>query len=217
MIFISKKFTCLHYFSWKFILILSIFLSSCTFNKKLITQKNRLTINKLWITHQQKLNKLKKFEIRGNFTYIGIDNKTYAKFFWQQYNYSNYRLLLTNPLGTTELELNVTPKAIKLMDKTGKEYINNHPAHMIYELTGMEIPTENLSDWLIGLPTNSISFTLNENGLLKTIKYRKNRKIWHLNYLSYHKNRELNLPSRLEIRQGKQRINLKMDAWTINE
>jgi outer membrane lipoprotein LolB len=217
MILFAKQFASLRHVCCKFIPLLAIFLTACIFNQQLTTEKDGSITNPLWISHQQQLAKLTKFQTRGAFAYIGPDNKTYAKFFWQQYSLTNYRLLLTNPLGTTELELNVTPSVTQLMDRDGKKYVNNHPTQMIYQLTGMEIPIENLPYWLIGLPTNATSFTLDENGLLKTIKYRQNGETWQLNYLAYHQDSQPKLPSRIELTQGKLRIKLKMDSWTLNE
>ncbi|HGJ5877342.1 MAG TPA: lipoprotein insertase outer membrane protein LolB [Arsenophonus sp.] len=216
MITIAKPFASLHHYCGRFILLLAILLTACTFNQQLTTEKTGSITNPLWISHQQQLAKLTKFQTRGAFAYIGTDNKTYAKFFWQQYTLSNYRLLLINPLGTTELELSVTPNVTQLTDREGKKYINNNAVQMIYQLTGMEIPIENFPYWLIGLPTNATSFTLDKNGLLKTIKYIKNGETWHLNYLAYSQDNQPKLPSRIELTQGKQHIKLKMDSWTLN-
>lgn len=217
MMVIAKQFASLHHICCKFILLLAIFSTACTFNQQLTTEKDGLITNLLWIKHQQQLAKLKKFQTRGTFAYIGPDNKTYAKFFWQQYSLTNYRLLLINPLGTTELELNVTPSVTQLMDRDGKKYINNHPTQMIYQLTGIKIPIENLHYWLIGLPINGSSFTLDENRLLKTIEYRQNGETWQLNYMAYHQDSQPKLPSHIELTQGKLRIKFKMDSWTLNE
>ncbi|MFP3029402.1 MAG: lipoprotein insertase outer membrane protein LolB [Arsenophonus sp.] len=217
MILITKQFDSLHRYCWKFILLLAIFLTACTFKQQSTTKKNASITNTLWISHQQKLAKLTKFQTRGSFAYISADNKSYAKFFLQQYTLSNYRILLTNTLGTTELELNVTPNVTQVMDREGKKYVNHHSTQMIYQLTGIQIPIETLPYWLIGLLTNATSFTSDENGLLKTIEYRQNSKIWHLNYLAYHQDSQPKLPSRIELTQGKQRIKLKIDSWTLNE
>ncbi|MGP1958945.1 MAG: lipoprotein insertase outer membrane protein LolB [Arsenophonus sp. NC-CH8-MAG3] len=217
MILIANEFASLRHYYWKFIPLLSIFLTACIFNQHLTTKKTGVITNPLWINHQQQLAKLTKFQIRGSFAYISADNKSYAKFFWQQYTLSNYRLLLTNPLGIKELELNVTPNITQLINKEGEKYVNYHSTQMIYQLTGMKIPIKNLPYWLIGLLTNATSFILYENGLLKSIKYRQNGETWYLNYLAYHQNSQLKLPSRIELTQGNQKIKLKMDSWTLNE
>lgn len=216
MILIIKQFVYLHQNYWKFFPLFFVFLPACTFHQQLTTEKNASIIHLLWVNHQKQLAKLTKFQARGTFAYIEADKKIYAKFFWQQYTISNYRLLLTNPLGTIELELNITPNVTRLIDRDGKEYFSNHPVQIIYQLTGMEIPIENLSHWLIGLPTNSTSFTLDENGLLKTIKYRKNSETWYLNYLDYHQKSMPKRPGYIELthsNNSNQRIKLKIDSW----
>ncbi|MGP1944772.1 MAG: lipoprotein insertase outer membrane protein LolB [Arsenophonus sp. ET-KM2-MAG3] len=217
MTFIMKHFLNLRHYYFKFILLFVIFLTACKFNQQLTTKKNNLISNQLWINHQQQLIKLKKFETRGSFVYIDVNNKIYTNFFWQQYAISNYCLLFTNPLGRTELKLNITPHTIKIVDREGKKYVNNHPTQLIYQLTGMKIPIENLSYWLIGLPINVTSFTLDKRGLLKTIEYRKNGKNWHLNYFSYYQFSQPKLPSYIELTQDKQRIILKMHSWILKK
>ncbi|MFP1558742.1 lipoprotein insertase outer membrane protein LolB [Escherichia coli] len=42
---------------------------------------------------------------------------TKVRFFWQQTGQDRYRLLLTNPLGSTELELNAQPGNVQLVDE----------------------------------------------------------------------------------------------------
>ncbi|XZQ54844.1 MAG: lipoprotein insertase outer membrane protein LolB [Arsenophonus sp.] len=217
MILITKLSVILYNYYCKFILLFAIFLQACTFNKQLIAKKNNSINNILWINHQQQLAKLTKFKISGIFTYIAKDNKIYARFFWEQYTLYDYRLLLINPLGIIELELNVTPYLIKVIDRKGKKYVDDNQFQLIYKLTGIEIPIKNLSYWLIGLPTNATSFTLDRNGLLKTIKYVQNNKIWNLNYLTYHEIDKFKLPSRIELIKDNQCIKLRINNWIIKK
>jgi outer membrane lipoprotein LolB len=48
---------------------------------------------------------------RGAFAYLSDEQKVYARFFWQQTGQDRYRLLLTNPLGSTELSLTASRAA----------------------------------------------------------------------------------------------------------
>ena len=65
--------------------------------------------------------------------------KVYARFFWQQFSPERYRLLLTNPLGSTEMDLNVQKNVVQLTDNQGKRYVSDNPEEMIRKLTGMAI------------------------------------------------------------------------------
>ena len=72
--------------------------------------------------------------------YISDQQKVYARFFWQQTGQDRYRLLLTNPLGSTELELNAQPGNVQLVDNKGQRYTADDAEEMIGKLTGMPIP-----------------------------------------------------------------------------
>ena len=58
-----------------------------------------------WRQHQQDVRNLNQFQTR-RFRLSLRSAKVYARFFWQQTGQDRYRLLLTNPLGSTELDLN---------------------------------------------------------------------------------------------------------------
>ncbi len=66
-----------------------------------------------WLAHEQAVQQLEQYQTRGAFAYLTDQKKVYARFFWQQYTPDRYRLLLTNPLGSTELELNVQKSVVQ--------------------------------------------------------------------------------------------------------
>ncbi|AYA40341.1 lipoprotein localization protein LolB [Xenorhabdus nematophila] len=167
-----------------------------------------------WHTREQQLQKLEHYQTRGSFAYLTQDKKVYARFFWQQYSPDNYKLLLLNPLGTTELELFVEPNRVQLTDSEGKKYLSDDPESLIYQLTDMDIPLDNLKSWIIGLPGDAKDFQLDANYLLKSVSDRKKGEIWRVNYQGYDTSAIPVLPNRLELTQGKNRIKLKMDNWT---
>ncbi|SUH08922.1 outer membrane lipoprotein [Salmonella enterica subsp. enterica] len=84
-----------------------------------------------WRQHQQEVRHLNQYQTRGAFAYISDDQKVYARFFWQQTGQDRYRLLLTNPLGSTELELNAQPGNVQLVDNKGQRYTADDAEEMI--------------------------------------------------------------------------------------
>ncbi|MCC8365358.1 lipoprotein localization protein LolB [Xenorhabdus sp. PB61.4] len=167
-----------------------------------------------WNDRKTQLQNLTHYQTRGSFAYLANEKKVYARFFWQQYAANNYKLLLLNPLGTTELELSVQPNITQITDSEGKKYISNNPEELIYKLTNMNIPLDNLKSWIIGLPGNAQNFELDKNYLLKSVSDKENGEIWQVNYQGYDTSMTPALPNRLELTQGKNRIKLKMDNWT---
>ena len=169
-----------------------------------------------WRDHEAKIKQLEHYQTRGSFAYISDKQKVYARFFWQQYTRDNYRLLLTNPLGSTEMELKVQSGVAQLTNNEGKKYTSNNPDEMIQKLTGMSIPLANLRLWMLGLPGDESDFTLDSQYRLSKVNYSQNGQQGNVVYQSYSDDVIPSLPNRLEMTEGDQRIKLKMDSWTLN-
>ncbi|MEQ4922087.1 lipoprotein insertase outer membrane protein LolB [Proteus hauseri] len=194
----------------------ALLLSACNLNQ-INTQGSGSDNNPQWQERQQALKKISQYETRGAFAYIEQSHKVYARFYWQDRTEENYRLLLTNPLGTTELDLNVMPGVIEVTDNKGKKYYSDNPVEMIYQLTGMVIPLKNLRAWLIGLPGDATIFELDAHHLLKSVTWQAPEGDWIVSYQAYDSTTTPNLPQRLELRQGDRLIKLKMDNWDIQQ
>ena len=166
-----------------------------------------------WRAHEQAVQQLEQYQTRGSFAYLSDQKKVYARFFWQQYSSDRYRLLLTNPLGSTELDLNVQKNVVQLTDNQGKRYVSDNAEEMIRKLTG--IPLDNLRQWMLGLPGEANDFKLDDQYRLNSLTYQQGGQTWTVDYQDYNNSLQPQLPSRLELKQGDQRIKLKMDNWTL--
>ena len=169
-----------------------------------------------WRQHEQQVKRLEHYQTRGAFAYISDKQKVYARFFWQQYSVQSYRLLLTNPLGSTEMELKVQDGVAQLTNNQGKHYTSNDPDDMIKKLTGMSIPMANLRLWMLGLPGDSADFSLDSQYRLRQVNYQQQGLSGSVVYEGYDTDSQPAMPNRLELSQGDQRIKLKMDSWTLN-
>lgn len=169
-----------------------------------------------WREHEAQVKQLEHYQTRGAFAYISDRQKVYARFFWQQYSADSYRLLLTNPLGSTEMELKVQSGIAQITNNQGKKYTSDNPDEMIQKLTGMSIPLANLRLWMLGLPGDESDFTLDSQYRLSKVNYSQNGLKGNVVYQSYSDDVIPSLPDRLELTQGDQRIKLKMDSWTLN-
>ncbi len=168
-----------------------------------------------WREHQQAVEKISQYQTRGAFAYLSDRQKVYARFNWQQTAPDRYRLLLTNPLGSTELQLDQQGQVAQIVDNKGKRYVSNDAAKMISQLTGMSIPLDNLRQWILGLPGDAKDFTLDDQYRLREVNYSQDGKQWKVTYQGYDRQQTPPLPSNLELREGDQRIKLKMDSWTV--
>ena len=168
-----------------------------------------------WRQHQQDVRNLNQFQTRGAFAYLSDEQKVYARFFWQQTGQDRYRLLLTNPLGSTELSLTAQPGSVQLIDNKGQTYTATDAEEMIGRLTGMPIPLNSLRQWIIGLPGEATDYSLDDQYRLRELNYTQNGKTWHVTYGGYTSDTKPSLPANMELNDGSQRIKLKMDNWSV--
>ena len=168
-----------------------------------------------WRQHQQDVRNLNQFQTRGAFAYLSDEQKVYARFFWQQTGQDRYRLLLTNPLGSTELSLTAQPGSVQLIDNKGQIYTATDAEEMIGRLTGMPIPLNSLRQWIIGLPGEATDYSLDDQYRLRELNYTQNGKTWHVTWGGYTSDTKPSLPANMELNDGSQRIKLKMDNWIV--
>ena len=168
-----------------------------------------------WRQHQQDVRNLNQFQTRGAFAYLSDEQKVYARFFWQQTGQDRYRLLLTNPLGSTELSLTAQPGNVQLIDNKGQTYTAPDAEEMIGRLTGMPIPLNSLRQWIIGLPGEATDYSLDDQYRLRELNYTQNGKTWHVTWGGYTSDTKPSLPANMELNDGSQRIKLKMDNWIV--
>ena len=168
-----------------------------------------------WRQHQQDVRNLNQFQTRGAFAYLSDEQKVYARFFWQQTGQDRYRLLLTNPLGSTELSLTAQPGNVQLIDNKGQTYTATDAEEMIGRLTGMPIPLNSLRQWIIGLPGDATDYSLDDQYRLRELNYTQNGQTWHVTWGGYTSDTKPSLPANMELNDGSQRIKLKMDNWIV--
>ncbi|MEJ5064702.1 lipoprotein insertase outer membrane protein LolB [Erwinia sp. MYb375] len=192
----------------------ALLLTGCVLNEPAQTPGQSPT-SPQWRDHQQAVEKITQYQTRGAFAYLSDRQKVYARYNWQQTAADRYRLLLTNPLGSTELQLDQQGQVAQIVDNKGKRYVSNDAAKMISQLTGMSIPLDNLRQWILGLPGDATDFTLDDQYRLREVNYSQDGKQWKVTYQGYDSKQNPALPSNLELREGDQRIKLKMDSWTV--
>ena len=191
----------------------SVLLAACTINKPQGPGQN--PDSPQWRQHQQAVQQITQYQTRGAFAWLSDQQKVYARFNWQQTAPDRYRLLLTNPLGSTELQLDAQGATVQLVDNKGKRYVSNDAEKMISQLTGMDIPLANLRQWMLGLPGDATDFTLDDRYQLRTLNYSRNGQQWQVAIQGYDDKTNPALPASIELKQGDKRIKLRMDSWTV--
>ncbi|MGC0952952.1 lipoprotein insertase outer membrane protein LolB [Pantoea agglomerans] len=191
----------------------SVLLAACSVNKP--QGPGPSVTAPQWQQRQQAVSKVTHYQTRGAFAYLSDKQKVYARFNWQQTAPDRYRLLLTNPLGSTELQLDAQGSVVQIVDNKGKRYVSNDAQKMISQLTGMNIPLANLRQWMMGLPGDATDYQLNESYQLSSLNYSRDGQNWQVSIGGYDSKVTPPLPSSLELKEGDQRIKLRMDGWTV--
>jgi outer membrane lipoprotein LolB len=86
---------------------------------------------------------------------------------------------------------------------------------MISQLTGMDIPLTNLRQWMMGLPGDATDYQLNDQFQLSSLTYKHDGQTWQVTIADYDNKVNPPLPASLELKEGDQRIKLRMDNWTL--
>ncbi|AJR07725.1 outer membrane lipoprotein LolB [Photobacterium gaetbulicola Gung47] len=172
------------------------------------------TVQTDWESHQQALQSLSDYQATGKLGYKG-KQRFGANLLWQTAPGQDH-LLLTNFLGSTLLKLDATPSRVTLVDNTGKTHQGNNASDLVFSLTGINLPVEQMRDWLIGLPTAADTYQLNNENRVGYLAKRVGDKMWQLDYNEYDYSVSPALPKRMVLSTAGTSITLIIHQWSIN-
>ncbi|MDF7669932.1 lipoprotein insertase outer membrane protein LolB [Orbaceae bacterium ESL0721] len=198
-----------------YLFILILFLYGC---KSVLPEAQ---ITEKWQQHQQELKGIKTFQVNGSIALINDRSKSYSRFLLSQFAPDSYKIRLTTPVGTTIATLTAQPNYAELIDRDGRRYSDQNVENLIFRLTKSNIPLKSLHNWLIGLSDNPNSDKLDSLGRLVSTEFIEDNNRWDLKIVSYKSRsydngqRELDLPSIIELTNKDQHVRLKIDKWLI--
>lgn len=178
------------------------------------------TTNVEWQAHQTRLNELTDYEVSGKLGYIAPDQRQSLNFHWSHSDQSS-QLRLTTFLGQTVLNLEINPYLAKVRTHDGGIYTDVSADNLVYHLTGLSIPIEDLQDWLLGKPSNADKYLLNENNTLASLDKVVSRQPWQLDYARYMDidldQQPLPLPNSLKLTNQDIKLNILVSKWDIKQ
>lgn len=166
-----------------------------------------------WDAHQQSLQQLSHYQAKGKLGYKGTQ-RFGANLLWRSAP-QNDHLLLTNFLGKTLLKLDATPIRATLISHDGQTHQGTNASLLIQQLTDINLPVEQMRDWLIGLPTAADTYQLNSNNQVAYLAKRIDNQLWQLDYNEYDYSVTPVLPKRMVLSRGDVRITLVIHEWLI--
>ncbi|MFG0606485.1 lipoprotein insertase outer membrane protein LolB [Vibrio mimicus] len=175
-------------------------------------------INVQWQSHQLVLQQIQAYQLTGKLGYIAPNQRQSFNFQWQK-SPQQLSLRLSNFLGQTVLNLQVDEQGAQVDTYDDQIYRDQDAQSLIHNLTGLDIPVEQLEDWILGLPTQASHYELNEQNTLASLTKLASTAEWQVEYQRYQaiewQNQLIPLPDKLKLQQNKTSIQLVISQWTL--
>jgi len=191
--------------------ILILLLTSCA-----TPSKQTVSLNSS--SHQLSLKQQEHWSIKGKLGFKSPDKKQSANFRWQQ-TQQQYQLNLTSIIGTSLLKMQGNEEVATLVadDET---YQDSDPSHLIWRVTGWQIPVEKMRFWIKGQHQNNDKVITSEQGWVSQLQpICNNCKNWLINYDNYKLIDNIWLPHKVVLRNksNNSQLLVRINAWDLHE
>lgn len=167
--------------------------------------------------HQAALANLSHWQIRGKFGFKGPEKKQSASISWEQ-NLDAYQLSLNSILGTSILSMQGNEQGASLTadDET---YTGTNASELIWQITGWNLPVEQLPVWIKGQSLPQDKVVLGEQGWITQLQPGCiSCSGWLINFSDYAKITQLWLPHKIVLlhKANQVQITIKVNTWIVN-
>ena len=166
-----------------------------------------------WSVYSASLQQLTTFNAAGKLGYISHKNRVSLNFHWKQ-NSQGYVLRLSTFLGGNILQLTVNAQGAFLVDDKGKTHYGHSAGDLIYQLTGLVVPVDQIKDWIKGLPTGADNYQLDAFHRVQTLNKDQQ---WTARYSRYQNTDKMVLPKDILLQQmnNKTKIKIMINTWEL--
>lgn len=162
-----------------------------------------------WRAQRAQLEQLTHWTLSGKLAISSAKGNGSARLYWEQQG-DDYRLNLSSLIGTRIMDMRKQGSRIAITDDQGREHVAKDPGALIYQLTGWNLPVEQLPIWIKGLPGRA-HYQLGTDGRLQQVRTSD----WRLDYQSFQPQQGWLLPSRLELNGPGTRIRMAISQWQV--
>jgi outer membrane lipoprotein LolB len=168
--------------------------------------------------HQLSLMQQNSWLIKGKLGFKSPEKKQSANVRWQQ-TQQDYQLNMTSIIGTSLLKMKGDKNGVTLMtdDKT---YEDSDPSHLIWRVTGWQIPVEKLRFWIKGQHQKNDKVLTSEQGWVKQLQpICNNCQNWLINYDNYKLINEIWLPHKVVLHNSlnNSQLLIRINKWDLHE
>ncbi|BAC24493.1 hemM [Wigglesworthia glossinidia endosymbiont of Glossina brevipalpis] len=126
-----------------------------------------------------------------------------------------YNLVLHHPFMGFEINFNIFPKFVEVIDNYGKKYIENDIESIFKKIIGFNIPLNDIQNLIIGNPKNITGIKYNIDGILYKAKYSSTKYEWNIEYIDYYKYIFSILPKKIKLFKNKCILIIKINRWIV--
>ena len=120
---------------------------------------------------------------------------------------------LFSPFGGKVAQINKSEDGVTLTAQDGKTYQAQDTESLTQLTLGWRIPFTSLSDWIIGRPAKGVASNLSWDKTGKLNKLTQDG--WEINYMEYQQKNNLDLPSKINLRNSKMNVRLVIENWDL--
>ena len=194
-----------------FALILTFFLASCA-------SPPQPTVSLNSSAHQLSLKQQDHWLIKGKLGFKSPEKKQSANFRWQQ-TQQQYQLNLTSIIGTSLLNMQGDENGVTLI-ADDKSYQDADPNHLIWRVTGWQIPVDKLRFWIKGQHQKNDRVLTSEQGWVSQLQpICNNCENWLINYDNYKLVDEIWLPHKVILHNSinNSQLLIRVNKWDLHE
>ncbi|WP_218353947.1 lipoprotein insertase outer membrane protein LolB [Alteromonas lipotrueiana] len=166
----------------------------------------------------QQLAAINSWKIQGKMAIRNNQEAVSATLFWQNQN-GDFEFRLTNFLGITLVDMQFE-NGMATLKANGDTYTHSDPGQLIKDVTGLNVPVNELLNWIKGLPGPSDDYALNSKDLLAQLKPGACETCghWQIAYNNYGEVENIWLPYALKLTNTQKPnafIKFRINQWTL--
>lgn len=168
-----------------------------------------------WDNRQASLAQLTHWQAQGALAIQTTKGTDSMQFDWQLQGQNNYSLRFMGPVGTGYGTLKTTPGQSTYLAPKGKVYTDRNAQSLLTQVTGWQLPVDDLYYWARGLPapatTASLQFDANHSHLSGL-----QQDGFTVTFERYSGVGSVDLPTKLVIQNDSVKIKIVVTRWQLN-
>lgn len=157
---------------------------------------------------------VRQWVARGKIMLAQNKEKVSGYFYWQQDN-KDFEFSLSTFIGIDVFSLDFKD-GIATLKVDGETYRDSDPQRLIQQLTGHDIPVNQLDNWMLGrYDTQHTGTKFDANGYPKSFEYLAANELWSISYNAWQPVNLLMLPASINLKSSANRIKISITNWEL--